>query len=131
MTRFIEVGLPGPLPEATGTDKTTLMAYIFDDHPGALLSILEQFAVRGINLCRIESRPTKTTLGSYCFAIDVEGHARDRRVAEALMGLHRVCREVVFLGSYRRADEQAPEVGRGYSDDDFDAAQRWLKDILS
>ena len=129
-TRFVEVGLPTRVPEQTGMDKTTLMAYIHDDHAGALLSILEQFAVRGVNLTRIESRPTKTTLGSYCFAIDVEGHVRDRRVAEALMGLHRVCRDVVFLGSYERADLKAPYIGRGYSDPDFDAAQQWLKDIL-
>lgn len=131
VTRFVEVALPGPVPEPTGTDKTTLMAYMHEDHPGALLQILEQFAGRGINLCRIESRPTKTLLGSYCFAIDAEGHVRDRRVAEAMMGLHRVCREVIFLGSYARADLQAPDVARGFSDADFDAAQRWLKDILS
>lgn len=131
VTRFIEVGLPGPLPEPTGHDKTTLMAYMHEDHPGALLEILEQFAGRGINLCRIESRPTKTMLGSYCFAIDAEGHARERRVAEALMGLHRVCRNVIFLGSYERADEQEPDIARGFSDADFDAAQNWLKDILA
>lgn len=131
VTRFVEVALPGPVPEPTGMDKTTLMAYMHEDHPGALLQILEQFAGRGINLCRIESRPTKTTLGSYCFAIDAEGHVRERRVAEALMGLHRVCREVAFLGSYGRADHRAPDIARGFTDSDFDAAQRWLKDILT
>lgn len=129
-TRFVEVGLPTGVPDPTGTDKTTLMAYIYDDHAGALLSILEQFNTRGVNLTRIESRPTKTTLGSYCFAIDVEGHVRDRRVAEALMGLHRVCRDVVFLGSYERADGRAPDIGRGYADHDFNLAQQWLKGIL-
>ncbi len=130
VTRFIEVGLPSRVPEPTGTDKTTLMAYIHDDHAGALLDILEQFAVRGVNLTRIESRPTKTALGSYCFAIDVEGHLRDRRVAESLMGLHRVCRDVIFLGSYVRADLRAPDIPRGYSDTDFNEATQWLRELL-
>lgn len=126
VTRFVEVGPPGDGPDRTGADKTTLVAYMRKDHSGALLEILEQFAVRGVNLTRIESRPTKTTLGSYYFSIDAEGHIQDRRVAEALEGLHRICPQVVFLGSYARADEERPEIGIGFSDDEFDAAARWV-----
>lgn len=96
------------------------------DRAGALLEILEQFAVRGVNMTRIESRPTKTTLGSYCFSIDVEGHLHDKRVAEALEGLHRVCPQVYFLGSYPRADLTRPEVGEGFSDEEFEAAAAWV-----
>ncbi|WP_231979407.1 ACT domain-containing protein [Tessaracoccus coleopterorum] len=99
------------------------------DHAGALLEILEQFAVRGVNLSRIESRPTKTTLGSYCFSIDCEGHLRDKRVAEALEGLHRVCPQVYFLGSYPRANGRRPEIGVGFSDSEFDAARAWVNGL--
>jgi prephenate dehydratase len=129
VTRFVEVGLAGSVPERTGADKTTLVAYMREDHAGALLEILEQFAVRGVNLSRIESRPTKTTLGSYCFSIDVEGHLDDKRVAEALEGLHRVCPRVHFLGSYPRADGRRPSVGYGSTDEEFDAAAEWVASL--
>lgn len=128
-TRFVLVTRPGPSPERTGHDKTTLVAYMRQDHPGALLEILQQFAVRGVNLCRIESRPTKTTLGEYCFSIDAEGHITDARMAEALMGLHRICKDVVFLGSYARADRKQPKVPYGGSDADYYAALGWMRNI--
>ena len=76
------------------------MAFLREDHPGALMEILTEFAVRGINLVRIESRPTGDGLGRYYFFIDCEGHVDDARVGEALMGLRRVCADVRFLGSY-------------------------------
>lgn len=129
VTRFVEVSLPGEMPPRTGADKTTLVAYMHQDHPGALLEILEQFAGRGVNLCRIESRPTKKNLGDYCFSIDAEGHVADARMGEALMGLHRICKKVTFLGSYPRADAVRPLVSRGFSDDEFSAAQRWFNDL--
>ena len=129
VTRFVEVGVAGPVPARTGADKTTLVAYMREDHAGALLEILEQFAVRGVNLSRIESRPTKTTLGSYCFSIDVEGHLHDKRVEEAMEGLHRVCPTVHFLGSYPRADKARPVVGHGFTDEEFDAAARWIRTL--
>jgi prephenate dehydratase len=101
------------------------------DHPGALLEILEQFAGRGVNLCRIESRPTKTGLGNYCFSIDAEGHLRDPRVAEAMLGLHRICEDVVFLGSYQRADGVRPTIARGFTDHDFTAARQWYAGLVN
>lgn len=129
VTRFVEVGPAGPTPERTGADKTTLVAYMREDHAGALLEILEQFAVRGVNLSRIESRPTKTMLGSYCFSIDAEGHLHDKRVAEALEGLHRVCPTVHFLGSYPRADQARPAIRVGFSDEEFEAAAAWVESL--
>lgn len=129
VTRFVEVGRGGSIGPRTGADKSTLVAYMRVDRAGALLEILEQFAVRGVNMTRIESRPTKTTLGSYCFSIDVEGHLHDKRVAEALEGLHRVCPQVYFLGSYPRADLTRPEVGEGFSDEEFDAAAAWVASL--
>ena len=95
-----------------------MVLFMRDNHPGALLEILEQFASRGVNLCRIESRPTKRSLGDYCFSVDAEGHIDDARLAEAMMGLHRVCGDVVFLGSYPRADLTEPIIQHGTSNED-------------
>ena len=102
VTRFVLVAPPGDLPERTGADKTTLVLFQRDDHAGGLLELLEQFAVRGINMSRLESRPTKDSMGSYCFSIDIEGHVLDERVGEALVGLKRVCADVRFLAATRR-----------------------------
>ena len=134
VTRFVLVARPGapgaPAAPPTGHDKTTLVAYMHADHSGALLEILEQFAMRGVNLCRIESRPTKKTLGDYCFSIDAEGHVLEPRMAETLKGLHRICRKVTFLGSYARADKVEPKIGRGFSADEFDAADEWFDGLV-
>lgn len=130
VTRFVLVCLPTEPPHRTGADKTTLVAYMHADHSGALLEILEQFASRGVNLTRIESRPTKTGLGNYCFSIDAEGHLRDPRLAETLEGLHRICAEVVFLGSYPRADGVRPEIARGFTDEDYAASRAWYAGLL-
>src|ERR1019366_3444576 len=93
-----------------------VIAFLADDHPGALMEILSQFAVREVNLTRIESRPTGQGLGRYCFFIDCEGHVGEARVGEALMGLRRICSEVRFLGSYPRNDSGHTQVGSGTSD---------------
>ena len=129
VTRFVLVSRPGPVPPPTGADKTTMALFMREDHPGALLEILEQFASRGVNLCRIESRPTKRSLGDYCFSVDAEGHVDDARLAEALMGLHRICADVVFLGSYPRADEEKPVIRVGTANSDYTAAAAWLRRI--
>ncbi len=126
VTRFVLVARPGSLPEPTGADKTTVVLYQRQDHAGGLLELLEQFAARGINMTRLESRPTKESMGSYCFSIDCEGHVLDERVGEALMGLYRVCADVKFLGSYARADRQAATIAPLNTDDDFAAARGWL-----
>lgn len=129
VTRFVLVSRPGRVPERTGADKTTLVAYMRRDKPGGLLELLEQFASRGVNLCRIESRPTKQGLGDYCFSIDAEGHVEDARMGEALMGLRRVCKDVVFLGSYARADQVEPRVPIGGRDADYARAASWLRSL--
>ncbi|NKX52797.1 prephenate dehydratase, partial [Arthrobacter deserti] len=103
VTRFILVRKPGPLPAPTGSDKTTLVVPLPEDHPGALMEILEQFATRGVNLGRIESRPTGQFLGDYFFSIDADGHLAEERVADAVRGLHRISPQLRFLGSYPRA----------------------------
>ncbi len=129
ITRFVRVSQPTVPPEATGADKTTLVLFMRQDHPGALLEILTEFAVRGVNLTRIESRPTRRQLGDYYFSVDCEGHVNDARVGEALTGLRRVCSEVRFLGSYPRHDGKQPTVRSGTSDDDFQLAADWLAAI--
>ena len=129
VTRFVLVARPGELPKRTGADKTTLVLFQRDDHAGGLLELLEQFAVRGINMSRLESRPTKDSMGSYCFSIDIEGHVLDERVGEALLGLKRVCAEVRFLGSYPAAHGAAVEVTPHTSDEAFGEARAWLRSL--
>ncbi|WP_035847078.1 prephenate dehydratase [Kitasatospora azatica] len=130
-TRFALVGRPGRIASPTGADKTSMVVWLGDNHPGALLELLQEFAVRGVNLMRIESRPTGEGLGNYCFLIDCEGHLTERRVGETLMGLRRICPQIRFLGSYPRADlrEQTPRQP-GTSDQDFDQAADWLARCL-
>ena len=129
VTRFVLVARPGTLPEPTGADKTTVVLFQKEDHAGGLLELLEQFAVRGVNMTRLESRPTGEAMGSYCFSIDFEGHVQDARVGETLMGLRRVCAEVRFLGSYPRADGGRPDARPGTADADFRDARAWLDDL--
>jgi prephenate dehydratase len=80
---------------------------------------------------RIESRPTGEGLGNYCFSLDCEGHLTDRRVAETLMGLRRICPQIRFLGSYPRADRREPTPRQpGTSDEDFVRAADWVARCL-
>ncbi|MEV4377469.1 prephenate dehydratase [Streptosporangium sp. NPDC049644] len=129
VTRFVRVTRPGPLPEPTGADRTSLVVFLADDHPGALLEMLTEFSVRGVNLSRIESRPTGDGIGRYFFHFDFEGHVADARVGEAISGLHRISAKVRFLGSYPRADAFAPQIKRGTNNDDFAEAAAWLDRI--
>lgn len=130
-TRFIQIGLAesGSTPKPTGADKTSVIVELPNDQPGALLQMLEQFATRGVNLSRIESRPIGDRLGRYRFNIDAEGHISDSAVAEALMGLHRFSPKVIYLGSYARADKQKSVHNGNNSNPEFGAAEAWLKSI--
>ena len=126
VTRFVLVCRPGPVPAATGADRTSVFAFIADDRPGALLALLTEFAVRGVNLSRIESRPTGDRLGQYFFSLDCDGHLADERVGEALSALRRVCAEVRVLGSWPRGDGVRTPVAPGTADGDFRDAAAWL-----
>ena len=126
VTRFVVAAPHGEMPGPTGSDRTSLAAFLRDDHPGALMEILTEFVVRGVNLSTIQSRPTGDGLGSYYFFIDCEGHIDDARVGEAMMGLRRVCAEVRFLGSYPRCDGGRTQVRPGTSDTAFAEAAAWL-----
>jgi len=130
-TRFIEVGLSSKPTKASGKDKTSVIVELPEDRPGALLEMLEQFAARGVNLSRIESRPIGDQLGRYRFNIDVQGHIDDEAVAEALMGLHRFSPKVTFLGSYPRADKKKSEHEGNNSNKEFSSAESWLNKLRS
>ena len=126
-TRFLQIGLANASPaKATGKDKTSVIVELPTDRPGALLEMLEQFATRGVNLSRIESRPIGDQLGRYRFNIDIEGHVQDAAVAEALKGLHRFSPKVIFLGSYARADKKKSVHEGNNTNVAFAAAEKWI-----
>lgn len=130
VTRFVVVTRPGPIPAPTGADKTTVVAALRSDRAGALLELLEQFSSRGINMSRIESRPTGDGLGLYQFSIDLLGHIHEARVAEALQGVHRVTLNLAFLGSYPSADEAVVPVDSTTTEASFADAAEWLASTL-
>lgn len=104
-TRFVVIG--HGIAARTGHDKTSIVVFqTHQDRPGGLLTILQEFNARGINLTKLESRPTKRELGSYCFFIDFEGHLSDELVADVLKSLA-AKHEVRFLGSYAAAGREA------------------------
>jgi prephenate dehydratase len=104
LTRFVLVGYGIPAP--TGHDKTSIVCFQREDKPGSLLAILQEFSARAINLSKLESRPTKRSLGDYCFLIDFEGHLSDELVADCLRNLAAKQAHVKFLGSYPVAGEE-------------------------
>ncbi|BAU99848.1 prephenate dehydratase [Aurantimicrobium minutum] len=130
VTRFVLVSKTTELPAPTGSDKTSLIVELPDDRAGGLLEMLEQFATRGVNLSLIQSRPIGDEFGRYRFVIDAEGHARDERVADALLGLRRFSPKVIFLGSYPRADKVTTQHSQRYADGIFQDARAWLAEIL-
>ena len=128
-TRFIQIGMAAKAPAATGRDKTSVIIEMPNDRPGALLELLEQFAVRGVNLSRIESRPIGDKLGRYRFNVDAQGHIEDAAIAEALKGLHRFSPRVQYLGSYPRADKEKSVHEGNNSDAQFGDAEAWFRSL--
>lgn len=96
-TRFVVIGLQAV--GATGRDKTSVL-FSTKDRPGALYDLLQSFKKRGINLTRIESRPSRRGNWSYIFYVDFQGHAADANVAAALTELEDQAPFYKFLGSY-------------------------------
>ena len=123
-TRFVVTARSG-VPEATGHDKTSIVIFQRADRPGSLLSILQEFAARSINLTKLESRPTKQALGDYCFIIDLEGHVADELVADCLKNIRAKQADVKFLGSYPAAGDEAHEV-RADASEAWREAESWL-----
>ena len=152
-TRFLLVGRD-TVPPPTGRDKTSLVVYQRADAPGSLVGILGEFVARSINITSLQSRPTKASLGSYCFLIDCEGHVMDEKLGDALRNLQMRAASVKFLGSYP-ADSVSPvdgpanralreDVDASYVDDEGylvlagvpdqtsrEEADAWLADVRS
>jgi len=99
-TRFLVIGKK--LADPSGGDKTSLM-FAVKDEPGILYRMLEPFASRGVNLCKIESRPMKKKAWEYIFFLDLVGHISEPDVAAAVEELKGYCQFVKLLGSYPRA----------------------------
>jgi prephenate dehydratase len=121
-TRFVLVGAPGPPPQRSGADRTSVVLRLANV-PGALVSALTEFAIRDIDLTRIESRPTRTELGTYVFFLDCIGHIDDDAVAEALKALHRRCVDVRYLGSWPTG------AAAGATPPRSEDASRWLDQL--
>ncbi|MFQ5464573.1 MAG: prephenate dehydratase [Thermodesulfobacteriota bacterium] len=99
-TRFLVIGRKET--SRTGGDKTSLV-FAIKDAPGALYSMLQPFAERGLNLTKIESRPIKTKAWEYLFYIDFDGHITDANVKAAVDELSEHCAFLKVLGSYPKS----------------------------
>ncbi len=128
-TRFVVVARSG-IPAPTGHDKTSIVVYQRADRPGSLLAILQEFAARSINLTLLLSRPTKTSLGDYCFLLELDGHVADEVVADCLRTLRATQADVKFLGSYPAAGERGP-AERARVDAAQQAADEWMTSLRS
>jgi prephenate dehydratase len=100
ITRFVLVARDDEAP--TGRDRTSLAFTLDRDRPGGLYEVMGEFAGRGINLSKIESRPTKLALGHYVFFVDFEGHRLDAGGAAAIEGVRARVHQLFLLGSYPR-----------------------------
>jgi prephenate dehydratase len=103
-TRFLVLGREDVGP--TGDDKTSIAFTTHHDRPGSLVEVLGIFSSRGINLTRVESRPTRRGLGQYVFLLDLQGHRADGPLREALEQAMGVTLWLRVLGSYPRWTRQ-------------------------
>jgi prephenate dehydratase len=127
-TRFLVVAKEG-IPAPTGHDRTCVVVYQRADEPGSLISILQEFAARRINLSNLLSRPTKDGgLGDYCFIIYADGHIADELVADALRDLRTKQGHVKFLGSYPAAGAHARSA-REHADARWRDADDWVAQL--
>jgi len=126
-TRFVlvarqEAGIPAP----TGHDRTSIVLFQRRNAPGSLHSILGEFAARGLDLTKLESRPRKQALGQYCFLIDIVGHIADDIVADCLRQVHAHLAEVKLLGCYPASGEGS-DARRAEATQAFQEADAWVE----
>lgn len=124
-TRFLLVGKPDVPTARTGNDRTSV-TFLAANEPGSLVACLSEFAQRGVDLSRIESRPTKTQMGSYRFFADLVGHIDDAPVAEALRALYLRTPDVRFLGSWPSVE---PAQAVDADQDRLVRAARWVDNL--
>jgi len=104
VTRFVVLSSTNMRTAPTGRDKTSILIYL-KDRPGALYDVLGEFALRGINLTKIESRPSKRAMGDYMFHIDCEGHIEEEAIKDAIAGIKKRVAMLKILGSYPMAEK--------------------------
>lgn len=125
-TRFVAVRRRVAVPPRTGHDRTSVV-FALHNEPGSLVRALNEFASRGVDLARVESRPTRKKFGTYRFHLDIIGHIEDIPVAEALRALHMHAQDLVFLGSWPaaldndREDALADDIAR------LEKADNWVR----
>jgi prephenate dehydratase len=104
-TRFVWLGTAGsePVGGSASWKTSVVFAGAGDLQPGWLVRCLSEFAFRGVNLTKIESRPRRGRLGHYLFHVDMDGRADDAAVADAVQALHAHCEVVRLLGTYPAA----------------------------
>lgn len=100
-TRFVLVAKQPAPPQPTGNDRTAIV-FRTKNEPGALVRVLQEFAVRGVDMTRIESRPTREEPNTYDFFVDLAGHASDAAVADALEAGTAHATEMRQLGTWPR-----------------------------
>lgn len=103
-TRFLLLSRNGT-PQSTGRDKTSIIFFVRNE-PGTLFRALEPFHRFGVNLSKLESRPSRKAAWSYFFYVDCDGHVSDAKVQQALQELRSHALEVKVLGSYPAAGAQ-------------------------
>lgn len=101
-TRFLVISKD--YPKATGRDKTSIM-FSIKDRPGALYYILSPLKKAGINLTKIESRPSRRKAWEYIFFMDMQGHIEDKPVRKAVDCIKKDCLFLKILGSYPMVDD--------------------------
>lgn len=103
-TRFLVLSPKKTIDNTKAGHYKTSMIFSVKHVPGALFGIIGEFAIRRINLTKIESRPTKETPWEYNFYVDFEGHAQDKVVQEALQSIKPKTSYIKILGSYKKAE---------------------------
>ena len=101
-TRFVLVGKQGKVPAATGNDRTAIV-FRTPNKPGTLVGALQEFAVRGVDMSRIESRPTRKEPNTYNFFVDLVGHIDDDPIAQAVAAVGEQATQIRMLGSWPKA----------------------------
>lgn len=127
-TRFVVVSRSA-VPAPTGHDRTALVVYQRADEPGSLISILQEFAARRLNLSNLISRPIKDGgLGDYCFILFADGHISDDLLADTMRALHAKQGAVKFFGSWPRSDDPS-QGARESADERWRLADDWIADL--
>ena len=129
ITRFVRVARPGPPPPVTGNDRSSMILSVANE-PGTLVAVLTEFDSRGVNMVRLESRPTRSVMGEYYFLVDADGHLSDPSMADLVGALIRRNALLRWLGSYPRAQGQNFAQPGRFTADSYNAAAAQVAGLL-